>query len=193
MYHPELGRFLQPDPKHFAAGDYNLYRYCHNDPINRNDPFGLIDREISRELDKLGIQASKNSLEAAKNAGDGVGRSQAIQEKDGKLSLNDKIAKGSNETVVKFVGGRWKEYTLQKEKAAFDQGTKAAGVGHAHMDKTGKANPNFSDADKNTARGSAGQPGIPVYKVNESNPNQILRLTPQVDYRDEPTSRPVSP
>ena len=38
---PELGRFLQPDPKEFAAGDYNLYRYCHNDPVNRSDPDGL--------------------------------------------------------------------------------------------------------------------------------------------------------
>jgi RHS repeat-associated protein len=43
MYQPELGRFLQPDPKEFAAGDYNLYRYCHNDPINRSDPFGDTD------------------------------------------------------------------------------------------------------------------------------------------------------
>ena len=42
MYQPELGRFLQPDPKHFAAGDYNLYRYCHNDPINKTDPTGTI-------------------------------------------------------------------------------------------------------------------------------------------------------
>jgi uncharacterized protein RhaS with RHS repeats len=43
MYQPELGRFLQPDPKQFDAGDYNLYRYCHNDPVNRSDPFGLDD------------------------------------------------------------------------------------------------------------------------------------------------------
>ena len=42
LYHPELGRFLQPDPKHFEAGDYNLYRYCHNDPVNHTDPFGLL-------------------------------------------------------------------------------------------------------------------------------------------------------
>jgi RHS repeat-associated protein len=41
LYQPELGRFLQPDPKEFAAGDYNLYRYCHNDPVNRVDPLGL--------------------------------------------------------------------------------------------------------------------------------------------------------
>src|SRR5438874_1980797 len=36
------GRFLQPDPKEFGAGDYNLYRYCHNDPVNKSDPFGLV-------------------------------------------------------------------------------------------------------------------------------------------------------
>src|SRR5438477_12657189 len=41
LYHPKLGRFLQPDPKEFGAGDYNLYRYCHNDPVNKNDPTGL--------------------------------------------------------------------------------------------------------------------------------------------------------
>jgi RHS repeat-associated protein len=41
LYIPQLGRFLQPDPKHFLAGDYNLYRYCHNDPVNCVDPDGL--------------------------------------------------------------------------------------------------------------------------------------------------------
>ncbi len=41
MYQPELGRFLQPDPIQFKSGDYNLYRYCHNDPINKADPMGL--------------------------------------------------------------------------------------------------------------------------------------------------------
>ena len=43
MYQPELGRFLQPDPQEFAAGDYNLYRYCHNDPVNKSDPTGLVE------------------------------------------------------------------------------------------------------------------------------------------------------
>lgn len=42
MYQPELGRFLQPDPKQFDAGDYNFYRYCHNDPVNKTDPTGLV-------------------------------------------------------------------------------------------------------------------------------------------------------
>ena len=52
MYQPELGRFLQPDPVEFAASDYNLYRYCHNDPVNSSDPMGLREQlagEIMRD------------------------------------------------------------------------------------------------------------------------------------------------
>jgi RHS repeat-associated protein len=51
MYQPELGRFLQPDPKQFGAGDYNLYRYCHNDPVNKSDPTGLTS-EIAADIYK---------------------------------------------------------------------------------------------------------------------------------------------
>lgn len=50
MYQPELGRFLQPDPLQFAAGDYNLYRYCHNDPVNKSDPTGLADDTWERQM-----------------------------------------------------------------------------------------------------------------------------------------------
>ena len=40
-YSPDLGRFLQTDPKSFDADPSNLYRYCGNDPIDRTDPMGL--------------------------------------------------------------------------------------------------------------------------------------------------------
>jgi RHS repeat-associated protein len=40
-YHPGLGRFMSEDPKLFGAGDYNLFRYCHNDPLDMTDPMGL--------------------------------------------------------------------------------------------------------------------------------------------------------
>ena len=40
-YHPILGRFMSEDPKLFDPGDYNLFRYCHNDPIDFSDPMGL--------------------------------------------------------------------------------------------------------------------------------------------------------
>jgi RHS repeat-associated protein len=74
QYQPELGRFLQPDPKEFSAGDYNLYRYCHNDPVNKSDPTGLSDAwdrlmkwqgggdgAVSEQLTKLDAARSINS------------------------------------------------------------------------------------------------------------------------------------
>ena len=39
-YNPKLGRFMSEDPKLFDAGDYNLFRYCHNDPVDLVDPAG---------------------------------------------------------------------------------------------------------------------------------------------------------
>lgn len=90
MYQPEMGRFMQPDPKEFAAGDYNLYRYCHNDPVNKTDPFGddwlefngsivtwypgnLGDRRnplfsVSGISGKVGHQGASNSNEFGKGA-----------------------------------------------------------------------------------------------------------------------------
>ena len=54
-YNPKLGRFMSEDPKVFDAGDYNLFRYCHNDPIDFTDPMGteqdfatIQPREVSR-------------------------------------------------------------------------------------------------------------------------------------------------
>jgi RHS repeat-associated protein len=56
QYQPELGRFLKPDPKEFAAGDYNLYRYCHNDPVNKSDPFGLVDLSYTPDQTRFAAQ-----------------------------------------------------------------------------------------------------------------------------------------
>jgi RHS repeat-associated protein len=65
IYHPGLGRFIQTDPTGmqiegaklsveqtalypeggapamFSSSELNLYRYCHNDPVDHSDPFGL--------------------------------------------------------------------------------------------------------------------------------------------------------
>jgi RHS repeat-associated protein len=42
VYSPLLGRWLQPDPIGFSAGDVNLYRYCGNGSVDARDPFGLV-------------------------------------------------------------------------------------------------------------------------------------------------------
>ena len=46
-YDPKTGRFISQDPKSFAAGDTNLYRYVGNNPINRIDPTGLVAADNS--------------------------------------------------------------------------------------------------------------------------------------------------
>ena len=40
-YDPKIGRWLSQDPKGFAAGDANLYRYVGNSPTNFKDHTGL--------------------------------------------------------------------------------------------------------------------------------------------------------
>jgi hypothetical protein len=37
---------MSEDPKLFDAGDYNLFRYCHNDPVDNVDPMGLADEPL---------------------------------------------------------------------------------------------------------------------------------------------------
>jgi RHS repeat-associated protein len=46
-YNAKLGRFMSEDPKLFDAGDYNLFRYCHNDPIDFTDPMGMDPHALS--------------------------------------------------------------------------------------------------------------------------------------------------
>ena len=41
MYSAAMGRFLQPDPIRFDAGDVNIYRYVQNNMVNATDPYGL--------------------------------------------------------------------------------------------------------------------------------------------------------
>ncbi|MFC5771194.1 RHS repeat-associated core domain-containing protein, partial [Thauera sinica] len=42
-YDPGRGRFISEDPLGFAAGDVNFYAYVGNNPVNANDPSGMID------------------------------------------------------------------------------------------------------------------------------------------------------
>ncbi|MCD6186879.1 MAG: hypothetical protein J7K09_01840, partial [Desulfuromusa sp.] len=39
-YDPGLGRFISEDPTGFDGGDFNLYRYINNSPLNGTDPTG---------------------------------------------------------------------------------------------------------------------------------------------------------
>jgi RHS repeat-associated protein len=63
-YNPTLGRFTSQDPTLFDAGDYNLFRYCHNDPLDLTDPMGLAEEKIPRTVEQLWkyLQAREHAL-----------------------------------------------------------------------------------------------------------------------------------
>jgi len=94
QYQPELGRFLQPDPKQFDAGDYNLYRYCHNDPVNRTDPEGL---GFLQALGKV-LNATKPIAQRLVNALKAAGASNKQAERA--VAAGNNIAAKATTTVV---------------------------------------------------------------------------------------------
>ena len=58
-YNPFMGRFLQTDPVGCAA-EFNLYRYCENNPTNRVDPYGK--RSLIWGPGEINIDSSCNGI-----------------------------------------------------------------------------------------------------------------------------------
>ena len=132
MYQPELGRFLQPDPKEFAAGDYNLYRYCHNDPVNKTDPTGLASTEIIAKIVKFlrGVKDSEKVVKEVRTMKDAV---RALKE---------------GEDV------RFKTETLARE------GAKQAGNGATPIKETDRFGQHYHDAEGRGGHALFGSAGV---------------------------------
>ncbi len=195
-YNPTLGRFMSEDPKDFNAGDYNLFRYCHNDPVDFTDPMGLTDINMSPELVGLIWQASVHSLNAYKEAGDRIGRSQFVVSRfDSRGSFSGpSLQKNSDGTdrinqskgVKLELRQEYKQYRegqkfryVEQESGKVRSGEKLEGVGHMHGDKTGHGMPQWSGTDINTASGTKTQAGVPVGRIDESKPDVMRVLVPQ--------------
>jgi RHS repeat-associated protein len=56
-YEPTTGRFISEDPIGYKGGDWNLYRYCGNNPVNAVDPSGL--RAGPEGLSSLSLEETK--------------------------------------------------------------------------------------------------------------------------------------
>ncbi len=76
MYHPELGRFMQPDPIGYLGG-INLYTYVGNNPLNWIDPLGLKDSSFGWRLRTerafwRGVEGVAGGLESVGRYGRGI-------------------------------------------------------------------------------------------------------------------------
>ena len=49
-----MGRYMSQDPIGYLSEDFNLYRYCGNDPLNRVDPQGLFLQQLGAAFMMLG-------------------------------------------------------------------------------------------------------------------------------------------
>ena len=83
-YHPTLGRFMSEDPKGFVhrmeygatspnwslsahpgEGEFNLFRYCGNDPLDFTDPMGLDPQTVDPPVDYLAAYGAIQTLKTS--------------------------------------------------------------------------------------------------------------------------------
>jgi RHS repeat-associated protein len=65
-YDARTGQFIGQDPLSFGAGDTNLYRYVHNNPVNFTDPSGEFDLPTPRQLADTADNVFQNAVPVAK-------------------------------------------------------------------------------------------------------------------------------
>lgn len=205
-YNPRLGRFMSEDPKGFAAGDRNLFRYCGGDPVNRVDPMGLEDVPLPRKWIELGVRAALNARQdLIDHPGRGPGRTQSvIPGPNGPILQKGFDAADESLTIVHY--GRQPGSNVPGEKGRTMRETSPRGAlesGHVHDDANvagkGNADPDFSPTDEGTAAGvpanqtKDGKPvkGSPIFKALSSDPSIVEYLNPQKNPGEKATKHYV--
>ncbi len=87
-YDPSVGRFVSEDP---IRDGLNWYAYCHNDPINFYDPFGMWEEgdEKLPEFIQKAIQVYTDEWYAADERGDIEGKERAHEKAESARALAD--------------------------------------------------------------------------------------------------------
>ena len=129
-YNPKIGRFMSEDPKVFDAGDYNLFRYCHNDPIDMTDPMGL-DTQVTLEYYPLGeasIFGHQYLYARDTKTGDSVISRAGPSEKYRQGSLAHNVLSNSTEKSASGLGNITIKTALTRTQDSVDAGQKSKAV-----------------------------------------------------------------
>ena len=134
-YEPLVGRWIRKDPIRFGGHDSNLFSYVFNDPVNLNDPYGLlvinnssspivVKPEVSgKPLEVLPPGERYEGKQDGLYTGDGrvyksVDDIDVIYNKDG--SVNTRVSPDSINpfitTAEQIILGGWKDNDWLKEK-----------------------------------------------------------------------------
>ena len=105
-YNATLGRFMSEDPKLFDAGDYNLFRYCRNDPLDMTDPMGTYgmgsgwDPRLWQKFD----QAQKAAAQQVQSASAKIDQALADKAAANKVGKESKDFKSETKAFEKAFG-----------------------------------------------------------------------------------------
>jgi len=149
LYNPQMGRFLQPDPKEFAAGDYNLYRYCHNDPVNRSDPMGLWPTPIHDQIYETALKntLSPDELKTIKNESakqDGIGHQTAAEAYKHAMRSPGQSVDAARRATQNYIANNLKKAIQQQKDGHRESALKALAKGmHAISDSTSPAHEGY--------------------------------------------------
>jgi hypothetical protein len=116
---------MSEDPKGFDAGDYNLFRYCHNDPIDFTDPMGL-ELDTGR-LDPQEWKTTRTYLMQSPTYRSIVTRAEALPQKIlivPNMAHRDIVEKGREPTTV-----HWDPHSALRTEEGGRQ-SPALGLGH---------------------------------------------------------------
>ncbi len=123
-YDAATSRFLSHDPKGFAAGDANLYRYVGNSPTNATDPSGMwITTTSKADADNIlarlqAISGASSVIPQPRPAGDGryifdaVTDSASVRTLEAALALNGTSPPRKPNGNVDLAEQAWREAAL---------------------------------------------------------------------------------
>jgi RHS repeat-associated protein len=130
-YHPGLGRFMSEDPKGFAAGDNNFFRYCGNDPEDHTDPMGLAAGPDSAEMRIPDYGATEQladnekdfevSVDAHSSEMHEYARAEARTAAEGTTSANSAMGSANLNTSYVTYGGKWNEADAKNFREQFNE------------------------------------------------------------------------
>jgi RHS repeat-associated protein len=177
-YHAGLGRFMSEDPKLFDAGDYNLFRYCHNDPVDFTDPLGL---EVGFGESLIPVWGSGHMAYDAFNEGHyamaAFHTAMAITDVSGVKALGSIAVKSGLKSLVKTEIGRTVTKTVEQKAAtgyryvsmAEAKAIKDSGMRIPTVNKVGEPKPVFFTNERFSTRADAqkalSMPSAPEFRV----------------------------